>query len=54
VMRKLARVGSVIVNMCGRYDLNEEDLPASLLAILGSLQRFVSLRRLLRSLTPTV
>jgi len=45
-MRKLARVASIIVNvgeMCGKHSLKEEDLPASLLDILGSLQKFVSL-----------
>jgi hypothetical protein len=45
-MHKLARVASIIVNvteMCGKYDLNEEDLPTSLLAILHALQRFISL-----------
>ncbi|KAH8991394.1 hypothetical protein EDB86DRAFT_1599840 [Lactarius hatsudake] len=39
VIRKLARVASIIVDLCGKYNLNEEDLPASLLSILGSLQR---------------
>ncbi|KAH8991398.1 hypothetical protein EDB86DRAFT_2935232 [Lactarius hatsudake] len=41
-MRKLARVASIIVNvgeMCRRHNLKEEDLPGSLLAIMGSLQR---------------
>ncbi|KAH9057352.1 hypothetical protein EDB87DRAFT_1117072 [Lactarius vividus] len=40
-MHKLARVVSIIVNvskMYRRHNLNEEDLPRSLLAILGSLQ----------------
>ncbi|KAH9162833.1 hypothetical protein EDB89DRAFT_2234530 [Lactarius sanguifluus] len=39
VMRKLTRVASIIVDLCGKYDLNEENLPASLFSILGSLQR---------------
>ncbi|KAH9051330.1 hypothetical protein EDB83DRAFT_1303678 [Lactarius deliciosus] len=41
VMRKLSRVASIIVNvskMYGKHNLNEEDLPPSLFAILGSLQ----------------
>lgn len=38
-MRKVARVASIIVNICEKYNLNEEDLPASLLATMGSLQR---------------
>ncbi|KAH9013235.1 hypothetical protein EDB85DRAFT_1899856 [Lactarius pseudohatsudake] len=40
-MRKLARVASIIANvgkMYGKHNLNEEDLPPSPLAILGSLQ----------------
>ena len=46
VMRKLTRVASVIVNvgdMCGKHNLDEEDLPAGLLAILRSFKGFVSL-----------
>jgi len=42
VMRKLTRVASIIVNigeMCRKHKLNKEDLPVSLLTILGSLQR---------------
>ncbi|KAH9033003.1 hypothetical protein EDB85DRAFT_1157503 [Lactarius pseudohatsudake] len=42
VMRKLARVASIVVNvgeMCRKHNLKEEDLPGSLLAIMGSLQR---------------
>ncbi|KAF8271623.1 hypothetical protein EI94DRAFT_1796948 [Lactarius quietus] len=42
VMHKLARIGKIIVNLCDRYNLSEEDLPASLRDILDSLQRFVS------------
>ncbi|KAH9172451.1 hypothetical protein EDB89DRAFT_2229399 [Lactarius sanguifluus] len=40
-MRRLSRVVNIIVNvskMYGKHNLNEEDLPANLLAILGSLQ----------------
>ncbi|KAH9033004.1 hypothetical protein EDB85DRAFT_1157335 [Lactarius pseudohatsudake] len=42
VIRKLARVANIIVNVgekCEKYNLKEEDLPGSLLAILDSLQR---------------
>ncbi|KAH8985366.1 hypothetical protein EDB92DRAFT_1949953 [Lactarius akahatsu] len=42
VMRKLARVASIVVNvgeMCRKHNLKEEDLPGSLLAIMGSLRR---------------
>jgi hypothetical protein len=45
VMRKLERVASIIVNVgeiCGKYNLKEEDLPAGLLDILRSLRMFVS------------
>ena len=45
VMGKLARLARIIVNvgeLCEWHNLSEEDLPASLRAILGSLQRFVS------------
>ncbi|KAH8985406.1 hypothetical protein EDB92DRAFT_1949992 [Lactarius akahatsu] len=47
-MRKLARVANIIVNvskMYGKHNLNEEDLPPSPLAILGSLQIPESWRR---------
>ncbi|KAH9012779.1 hypothetical protein EDB85DRAFT_2158712 [Lactarius pseudohatsudake] len=40
-MHKPSRVASIIVNvskMYGKHNLNEEDLPPSLLAILGSLR----------------
>jgi hypothetical protein len=40
VMLKLARIAAIIIKvgeMCRKYNLNEEDIPASLLAILGSL-----------------
>lgn len=52
VMRKLAIIASIVINvskMCEKYNLNEEGLPTSLLALLGSLQRLVFLRRPLRS-----
>jgi len=39
VMRKLARVASIVVNVYGKHNLNEGDLPAGLLDILRSLQR---------------
>ncbi len=45
VMHKLARIARIIVNvgeLCENHNLSEEDLPASLRAILDSLQRFVS------------
>ena len=42
VMHKLARIARIIVDLCGKYDLSEEDLPAGLRAILDSLQKFVS------------
>ncbi len=45
VMHKLARIARVIVDvgeLCENHNLSEEDLPASLRAILGSLQKFVS------------
>ncbi|KAF8269793.1 hypothetical protein EI94DRAFT_1828684 [Lactarius quietus] len=39
VMYKLARIAKIIVNLCEKYNLSEEDLPASLRDILDSLQR---------------
>ena len=42
VVHKLARIGKIVVNLCEKYNLSEEDLPASLRDILDSLQRFVS------------
>ena len=42
MVHKLARIGKIIVNLCEKYNLSEEDLPASLRDILDSLQRFVS------------
>ena len=41
-MHKLARIAKIVVDLCEKYNLNEEDLPASLRSILDSLQRFVS------------
>jgi hypothetical protein len=42
-MQKLARIAKIIVNLCEKYNLSEEDLPISLRDILDSLQRCVSL-----------
>ena len=45
MMRKLSRVARVILNvceLCKMHDLSEEELPASLRAVLSLLQRFVS------------
>ena len=42
VMHKLARIAKIFVNLCEKYNLSEEDLPASLWDILDSLQRLVS------------
>jgi hypothetical protein len=42
VTHKLARIAKIVVNLCEKYSLSEEDLPASLRDILDSLQRFVS------------
>jgi len=50
VMHKLARIARIIVNvgkLCENHNLGEENLPASLRDILGSLQRFVSLMTIL-------
>ena len=41
-MQKLARIAKIIVNLCEKYNLSEEDLPASLRHILDSLRRCVS------------
>jgi hypothetical protein len=41
-MHKLARIAKIIVDLCEKYNLSEEDLPTSLRSILDSLQRFVS------------
>ncbi|KAH9036954.1 hypothetical protein EDB85DRAFT_672484 [Lactarius pseudohatsudake] len=42
VMVKLARIARIIVNVCEKYNLSEEELPTTLRDILSSLQRFVS------------
>ena len=45
MMHKLARVAGVILDvceLCDMYNLSEEELPANLRAVLGSLQRSVS------------
>jgi len=39
VMHKLARIAKIVVDLCEKYNLREEDLPASLRSILDSLQR---------------
>ncbi|KAN0135413.1 hypothetical protein V8E53_006692 [Lactarius tabidus] len=39
VMHKLARIAKIVVDLCDKYDLSEEDLPTSLRSILDSLQR---------------
>ncbi|KAH9000339.1 hypothetical protein EDB92DRAFT_1812698 [Lactarius akahatsu] len=49
-MYKLARIARIIVNVCERYNLSEEELPASLRDILGSLQRTRELDRIERVL----
>ena len=41
-MHKLARIAKIVVDLCEKYNLNEEDLPTSLRSILDSLQRFAS------------
>ncbi|KAN0134418.1 hypothetical protein V8E53_007916 [Lactarius tabidus] len=46
VMYKLARIAEIIVNLCEKYNLSEEDLPVSLRAILASLQRTRELDRI--------
>jgi hypothetical protein len=43
VMQKLARIAKIVVNLCEKYNLSEEDLPTSLRDILDSLQRCVAL-----------
>ena len=43
VMLKLARIAKIVVDLCEKYNLSEEDLPTSLRSILDSLQRYVSL-----------
>jgi len=39
VMQKVARIAKIIVNLCEKYDLSEEDIPSTLRDILDSLQR---------------
>ena len=41
-MQKLARIAKIVVNLCEKYNLSEDNLPASLRDILESLQRCVS------------
>ena len=43
VIHKVARIAKIIVDLCEKYNLSEEDLPASWRSILYSLQKFVSL-----------
>ena len=43
VMLKLARIAKIVIDLCEKYNLSEEDLPTSLRSILDSLQRYVSL-----------
>ncbi|KAH9169931.1 hypothetical protein EDB89DRAFT_2072594 [Lactarius sanguifluus] len=50
VMYKLARIAKIIVNVCEKYNLSEEELPATLRDILGSLQRTRELDRIGRVL----
>ena len=42
-MLKLARIAKIVIDLCEKYNLSEEDLPTSLRSILDSLQRYVSL-----------
>ncbi|KAN0130487.1 hypothetical protein V8E53_011698 [Lactarius tabidus] len=46
VIHKLARIAKIVVNLCEKYNLSEEDLPASLRDILDSLQRTRELDRI--------
>ncbi|KAH9040464.1 hypothetical protein EDB85DRAFT_140006 [Lactarius pseudohatsudake] len=50
VMYKLARIARIIVNVCEKYNLSEEELPATLRDILGSLRRTRELDRIERVL----
>ncbi|KAH9167312.1 hypothetical protein EDB89DRAFT_133530 [Lactarius sanguifluus] len=50
VMGKLARIARIIVNVCEKYDLSEEELPTTLRDILSSLQRTRELDRIERVL----
>ncbi|KAH8986556.1 hypothetical protein EDB86DRAFT_2245542 [Lactarius hatsudake] len=50
VMGKLARIARIIVNVCEKYNLSEEELPTTLRDILSSLQRTRELDRIERVL----
>ncbi|KAH8986538.1 hypothetical protein EDB86DRAFT_2244813 [Lactarius hatsudake] len=50
VMGKLARIAGIIVNVCDKYNLSEEELPTTLRNILSSLQRTRELDRIERVL----
>ncbi|KAH8986541.1 hypothetical protein EDB86DRAFT_2244766 [Lactarius hatsudake] len=50
VMGKLARIAGIIVDVCDKYDLSEEELPTTLRNILSSLQRTRELDRIERVL----
>ncbi|KAH9036956.1 hypothetical protein EDB85DRAFT_2142740 [Lactarius pseudohatsudake] len=49
-MGKLARIAGIIVDVCERYNLSEEELPTTLRNILSSLQRTRELDRIERVL----
>ncbi|KAN0130963.1 hypothetical protein V8E53_011341 [Lactarius tabidus] len=46
VMHKLTRIAKIVVNLCEKHNLSEEDLPVSLWDILDSLQRTRELDRI--------
>ncbi|KAH8986552.1 hypothetical protein EDB86DRAFT_2245703 [Lactarius hatsudake] len=50
VMGKLARIAGIIVDVCEKYNLSEEELPTTLRNILSSLQRTRELDRIGRVL----
>ncbi|KAH9166544.1 hypothetical protein EDB89DRAFT_2246126 [Lactarius sanguifluus] len=50
VMGKLARIAGIIINVCEKYNLSEEELPTTLRDILSSLQRTRELDRIERVL----
>ncbi|KAH9036947.1 hypothetical protein EDB85DRAFT_2142737 [Lactarius pseudohatsudake] len=50
VMGKLARIAGIIVDVCKKYNLSEEELPTTLRNILSSLQRTRELDRIERVL----
>ena len=52
-MHKLARIAKIIVDLCEKYNLSEEDLPTSLRSILDSLKG-LSFQSLSCSLTLTI